>query len=76
YGDHVNLSDDYNRYEAAGKLSSLNCSITFEKNSYDFMITANKTVVIMQNRTPEQDLDLLLFTRPILYKEVEEEVQN
>lgn len=72
YGDHVNLSEDYNRYEAAGKLSSLNCSITFEKNSYDFMITANMTVVIMQNRTPEEDIDLLMSIRPILYKELEE----
>jgi len=72
YGDHVNLSEDYNRYEAAGRLSSLNCSITFEKNSYDFMITVNKTVVVMQNRTPEQDLDLLLFIRPMLYKEIKE----
>lgn len=70
FGDHVNLSEDYNRYEAAGKLSSLNCSITFEKRSYDFTITANKTVVIMQNRTPEEDLDLLLFLKPILYKEL------
>lgn len=68
YGDRVNLSEDYNRYEAAGKLSSLNCSIAFEKRSYDFMITANKTIVIMQNRTPEEDLDLLLFIRPMLYK--------
>ncbi len=70
YGDRVNLSEDYNRYEAAGKLSSLNCSIAFEKASYDFMITANKTVVIMQNRTPEEDLDLLLFIRPMLYKDI------
>lgn len=70
YGDRVNLSEDYNRYEAAGELSSLNCSITFEKRSYDFMITANKTVVIMQNRTPEEDLDLLLFIKPMLYKEL------
>lgn len=69
YGDHVDLSQDYNRYQAAGKLSSLNCSIVFEKTSYDFMITANKTVVIMQNRTPEEDLDLLLFMKPLLYKE-------
>lgn len=70
YGDHVNLSEDYTRLEAAGKLSSLNCSITFEKNSYDFMITANKTVVIMQNRTPEEDIDLLLFISPMLYQKV------
>lgn len=70
YGDHVNLSEDYNRFEAAGKLSSLNCSIAFEKTSYDFMITANKTVVIMQNRTPEDDIDLLMFLRPMLYKEL------
>lgn len=70
FGDHVNLSEDYNRLEAAGKLSSLNCSITFEKRSYDFTITANKTVVIMQHRTPEEDLDLLLFLKPILYKEL------
>jgi hypothetical protein len=70
YGDHVNLSEDYTRYKAAGKLSSLNCSITFEKRSYDFMITANRTVVIMQNRTPEEDIDLLLFLKPILYKEL------
>jgi hypothetical protein len=72
YGDHVNLSADYNRYEAAGRLSSLNCSIAFEKSSYDFMITANKTVVIMQNRTPEEDIDLLLFIRPMLYQEIED----
>lgn len=70
YGDRVNLSEDYNRFEAAGKLSSLNCSITFEKTSYDFMITANKTVVIMQNRTPEEDIDLLMFIKPMLYKEI------
>lgn len=70
YGDHVDLSQDYNRYKAAGNLSSLNCSITFEKTAYDFMITANKTVVIMQNRTPEEDLDLLLFIKPMLYKEL------
>lgn len=69
YGNRVNLSEDYNRFEAAGKLSSLNCSITFEKESYDFMITANKTVVIMQNRTHEEDLDLLLFIKPMLYNE-------
>lgn len=69
YGDRVNLSEDYNRYEAAGRLSSLNCSITFEKTSYDFMITANKTVVIMQNRTSEEDIDLLLFIKPMLYNE-------
>jgi hypothetical protein len=71
YGDHVNLSEDYTRLEAAGRLSSLNCSITFEKNSYDFMITANKTVVIMQNRTPEEDIDLLLFISPMLYKKID-----
>lgn len=70
YGDRVNLSEDYNRYKAAGKLSSLNCSIVFEKTSYDFMITANKTVVIMQNRTPEEDIDLLLFMLPMLNKEL------
>ncbi len=70
YGDRVNLSEDYNRYKAAGELSSLNCSIAFEKTSYDFMITANKTVVIMQNRTPEEDIDLLLFIRPMLYKDL------
>lgn len=69
YGNRVNLSEDYNRFEAAGKLSSLNCSITFEKESYDFMITANKTVVIMQNKTQEEDIDLLLFLRPMLYSE-------
>ncbi|MCK1986252.1 MULTISPECIES: hypothetical protein [Peribacillus] len=73
YGDHVNLSEDYNRYEAAGRLSSLNCSITFEKRSYDFMITVNKTVVIMQNRTDVEDIDLLMFIRPMLYKEIPEE---
>lgn len=76
FGDHVNLSEDYNRLEAAGKLSSLNCSISFEKTNYDFTITANKTVVIMQNRTPEQDLDLLLFLKPILYKELTEKLNN
>lgn len=70
YGNRVNLSEDYNRFEAAGKLSSLNCSITFEKESYDFMITANKTVVIMQNKTQEEDIDLLLFLRPMLYNEI------
>lgn len=70
YGDRVNLSEDYNRYEAAGTLSSLNCSIAFEKTSYDFMITANKTVVIMQNRTPEEDIDLLMFIRPMLYQDL------
>ncbi|MEK3644444.1 hypothetical protein ACTHHL_09055 [Aeribacillus composti] len=70
FGDHVNLSEDYNRLEAAGKLSSLNCSITFEKRSYDFTKTSNKTVVIMQNRTPEEDLDLLMLLKPILYKEL------
>lgn len=69
YGNRVNLSEDYNRYEAAGKLSSLNCSITFERESYDFMITANKTVVVMQNRTPEEDIDLLVFLKPMLYDE-------
>lgn len=69
YGNRVNLSADYDRYEAAGKLTSLNCSIIFERETYDFMITANKTVVIMQNRTPEEDIDLLLFLRPMLYKE-------
>ena len=70
YGDHVDLSQDYNRYKVSGSLSSLNCSITFEKTAYDFMITANKTVVIMQSRTPEEDLDLLLFIKPMLYKEM------
>jgi hypothetical protein len=70
FGDHVNLSEDYNRLEAAGKLSSLNCSLTFEKKSYDFTITANKTVVIMQTRTPEEDIELLMHLRPILYKEL------
>ena len=69
FGDHVNLSDDYDRMKAAGKLSSLNCALTFEKLSYDFTITANKTVVLMQNRTPEEDIDLLLALKPILYKE-------
>src|SRR5690606_6126423 len=54
YGDRVNLSEDYNRYKAAGELTSLNCAIVFEKTSYDIMITANKTVVIMQNKTPEE----------------------
>lgn len=72
FGDHVNLSEDYNRFEAAGHLSSLNCALTFEKESYDFTITLNKTVVIMQNRTPEEDLDLLLALKPILYKELDE----
>lgn len=69
YGDHVNLSEDYDRFKAAGKLSSLNCSIAFAKNTYDFMITANRTVVIMQSFTQEQDIDLLLFLKPMLYKE-------
>ncbi|MCZ0757039.1 hypothetical protein [Anoxybacillus sp. J5B_2022] len=70
FGDHVNLSEDYNRLEAAGKLSSLNCSLTFERKSYDFTITSNKTVVIMQTMTPEEDLDLLLHLKPILYKQL------
>ncbi|MFK3938955.1 hypothetical protein ACI2JA_15755 [Alkalihalobacillus sp. NPDC078783] len=70
FGDHVNLNEDYSRLEAAGKLSSLNCALTFEKKSYDFTITANKTVVIMQNQTSEQDLDLLMHLKPILYKEI------
>ena len=74
YGDHVNLNENYDRFEAAGRLSSLNCSIGFEYTNYDFMITVNKTVVVMQNRTPEQDLDLLLFIRPLLYEEVESSV--
>ncbi|APQ59803.1 hypothetical protein PPOLYM_02572 [Paenibacillus polymyxa] len=69
FGDHVNLSEDYDRMKAAGKLSSLNCALSFEKVSYDFTITANKTVVLMQNRTPEEDIDLLLALKPILYKE-------
>lgn len=69
FGDHVNLSDDFDRMKAVGTLSSLNCSLTFEKTSYDFTITSNKTVVLMQNRTPEEDIDLLLALKPILYKE-------
>ncbi|MED1721016.1 hypothetical protein [Brevibacillus laterosporus] len=70
FGDHVNLSEDFSRLDAAGTLTSLNCALTFEKKSFDFTITLNKTVVIMQHGTPEEDLDLLLALKPILYKEI------
>ncbi|MFW5438811.1 hypothetical protein [Paenibacillus apiarius] len=70
FGDHVNLSDDFDRLKAAGNLSSLNCALSFEKITYDFTITLNKTVVIMKPKTPEEDIDLLLALKPILYKEV------
>lgn len=74
FGDHVNLSEDFSRLDAAGTLTSLNCALTFEKKSFDFTITLNKTVVIMQHGTPEEDLDLLLALKPILYKEISEAV--
>lgn len=76
YGNQVNLSDDYTRFEAAGQLSSLNCSIIFEHAEYDFMVTKNKTVVIMQNEPIEKDIDLLMHIKPLLNKEKVSERTN
>lgn len=70
FGDHVNLSEDFSRLDAAGTLTSLYCALSFERKSFDFTITLNKTVVIMQYGTPEEDIDLLLALKPILYKEL------
>ena len=67
FGDHVNLSEDFDRFSAAGKLSCLNVQLEFDRRTLDFMITKDRGVVFLSRLTDEEELDILIQLRPILY---------
>jgi len=59
FGDHVNMSSDYDRYSAAGSLSSLTIEVTLGGQMYSFMITKDRAIVLYDSMSIEKDLDLL-----------------
>lgn len=60
FGNHVDLSSDYNRYQAAGELSSLTVEVRLGGNMHKFMITKDRVIVLYENMSTEKDLDLLV----------------
>lgn len=59
YGDHVNLSKDYDRFAASGELSSVTITVNLTKGLYTFMITKDCAIVIYDNMSTEKYLDLV-----------------
>lgn len=61
FGDHVDLSGDYDKYAAVGKLSSLTIEVDLGGDIYMFMITKDRSVVLFNNNDDiEKDLDLIV----------------
>ncbi len=59
YGDHVNLSKDFDRFAAAGELSSVTITVNLTKGLHTFMITKDCAIVIYEDMSTEKYLDLV-----------------
>lgn len=60
FGDHVNLSGEYDRYSAIGTLSALTIEVDLNGSIYSFMITKDRSIVLYNNYDEiEKDLDLV-----------------
>lgn len=60
FGDHVNLSADFSRHTAVGNLSALNVILQLDNQDVSFMITKDCTIVLYQDQSIEEELDLTL----------------
>ena len=70
FGDHVNLSSEYDRFKIAGQLSALTIEVSFGGSMYSFMITKDRGLVIYNNMSIEKDLDLIVQIYHEFFKEV------
>ena len=66
FGDHVDLSGEYDRYSAIGTLSALTIEVDLSGAIYKFMITKDRSIVLYNNDEIEKDLDLIAQ----IYKEL------
>jgi len=68
FGDNVRLDPDFEKY-GPETMSALYLDLVVEgrRSTLQVIITANRSVVIQDDLTPEEDLDFLLAVKPLLF---------
>lgn len=66
FGDHVNLSREFNMYSEVGSKTALYITWLHAGKEYTCIVTRERGVIIAQRQEIQQDLDLVLTLRPFM----------
>lgn len=67
FGEHVDLTQDYDSYTSLGTLNSMCVELTFEGETYSFMIGRERSVLFYQSENISEDLECLELLLPYLF---------